>query len=118
MLNRTKISIVVIIILLIICNIFLVYKYRVSQRALEAITSQQEINTQVLSFTQLFMAKVLQGAQEVSFDDRLQLENAVRVLNDQAIFTAWQTFTRAKDSAEVQRDFYALFDLLLQKIQF
>jgi hypothetical protein len=115
--NQTKI-LIIIISLLAVSNIFFLYQYRVSQRALNQIITQQQINAEILSFTELFMTKVLQGAKEVSFEDRLQLENAVRALNDQAIITAWQTFTKAKDSAEIQQDFYALFALLLKKIQF
>ncbi len=89
---------------------------KVAVRALEQKVAAQEVNSKTLLFTQLFMDKVLGGAKEVSFDDRLQLENAVRGLNDAEVFNSWQNFTKAKDSAEVQRDFYALFQLLLKKI--
>ena len=77
----------------------------------------EKTNAQVLVFARLFFNKVLQGNKEVSFDDRLQLENAVRALNDKDIFDSWNKFTLAKSQTEVQADFYSLFELLLGKIQ-
>ncbi len=104
---------------LVVGNIFFAWTYvssRVAVRNLEVATEKQKVNSKILSFTQLFVEKVLGGTKEVSFDDRLALENAVRDLNDKEIFESWQTFTKARDSAEVQKDFYALFRLLLNKI--
>ena len=109
----------VILTVLLIGNVFFAWTYvssKVAVRKLEIATEKQKINTKILSFTQLFVEKVLSGTREVSFDDRLALENAVRDLNDKDIFESWQTFTKAKDSAEIQKDFYALFRLLLSKI--
>jgi flagellar basal body-associated protein FliL len=78
--------------------------------------STQQVNAKVLAFSKLFVANVLQGGQSVSFDQRLQLENAVRDINDPQIYSAWQKFTNAKDQAEIQKDFYGLFSLLLDKL--
>ena len=109
----------IIVIVLFISNIFFVWMFislKISVRNLENKTSSQKVNANILNFTQLFMDKVLGGSKEVSFNDRLQLENSVRNLNDKEIFDSWQVFTKAKDSAEVQKDFYGLFQLLLKKI--
>lgn len=84
--------------------------------AAEKTISQQEVNTRVLAFSKLFVANVLQGGQTVSFDQRLQLENAVRDINDEEIYAAWKKFTNASGQAEVQQDFYGLFNLLLAKL--
>jgi hypothetical protein len=84
---------------------------------MEIMIQKQQINSKILSFTQLFMDKVLQGSTTVSFDDRLQLENSVRALNDNEIFSSWQKFTNAKSQTEIQQDFYKLFDLLLKSIE-
>lgn len=110
---------VTLVVILFISNMFFGWMYvssRVQMRSLETKVENQKINGEVLLFTQLFMEKVLGGAKEVSFDDRLQLENSVRNLNDKEIFDSWQIFTKAKDAAEVQKDFYSLFELLLKKI--
>jgi len=84
---------------------------------MEQVIESQKINEKVFTFSQLFFDKVLQGEKEVSFDDRLELENAVRALNDKDIFNAWTKFTNAKDQGEVQKSFYNLFKLLLNKIR-
>jgi len=115
--KRLKVLIIILGICLIGSNLFFTYRYFSVTKELELTTEKQKINISVLYFTQLFMAKVLRGGEVVSFDDRLQLENAVRDLSDKEIFGSWEKFTKAKDQAEVQTDFYDLFDLLLKKIQ-
>ncbi len=116
--QKTKVLWIIVIVLL-ISNVFFAWMFisaKMSVRDLKTKASNQKVNADILNFTQLFMDKVLGGSKEVSFDDRLQLENAVRSLNDKQILESWQIFTKAKDSAEVQKDFYALFQLLLKKI--
>lgn len=106
--------------ILIIGNIFFATMYvssRLRLKIANETVASQKINDKVLVFSQLFFDKVLQGTKEVSFDDRLQLENAVRDLNDKEIFSSWTQFTNAKDQVEVQKDFYALFQLLLKKLK-
>jgi len=117
MTKKQKIAAATIFVLLFGSNLFFVYKYYSDHRNQRLTEQKQQINSQILSFTQLFMAKVLRGGEVVSFDDRLQLENAVRALNDKVIFAAWEKFTKAKDQAEVQNDFYDLFEVLLEKIE-
>lgn len=117
--NTNKITKIIIIILIIV-SFFFAYLYfssAVKLRNAEQMVANQQINEKVLTFSQLFFDKVLQGTKTVSFDDRLQLENSVRALNDKEIFDAWTKFTSAKDPAEVQKDFYDLFWLLLGKIR-
>jgi len=65
---------------------------------------------QILNFTQAFIDKVLNAKGEVSFDDRLQLENMVRSLNDSAILTAWNAFVNSQTPAGAQQ---AVKDLLV-----
>jgi len=114
--KRLKILIILLFVSLVTSNVFFVYEYMVSMQTLEQTIEKQQINNNVLFFTQLFVDKVLHGTKEVSFEDRLQLENSVRKLNDKEVFESWQSFTNAKDQTEVQRDFYTLFQLLLKKI--
>lgn len=77
---------------------------------------EQAVNEKVLSFTKFFVSKVLDGASEITFDDRLQMENDVRDIKDEEIFSQWQKFTGAKTDQEVQHEVSALFILLLNKI--
>lgn len=78
----------------------------------------QQVNEKALNFTRLFVEKVLQGQSEIGFEDRLLLENSVRELNDQAIFTQWQRFTKCKTNEDAQQEAGELFNLLLNKISF
>ena len=78
----------------------------------------QQINEKALLFAKLFVQKVLQGQNEIGFEDRLQLENAVRGLNDQDIFVQWQKFTKSQSNEEAQQEAGALFTLLLNKISY
>ncbi len=113
--ERTKKILEILLVLLVISNIFLAYKFVQVRKTLVQTIENQKVNNSVLSFTQLFMNKVLLGTSEVSFEDRLLLENSVRDLNDKDIYSSWKAFTNAKPG-DVQTDFYNLFQLLLKKI--
>lgn len=117
--NTNKITKIIITTLSIITILFLFLflSSLVKLRNMETIVASQQVNEKILDFTKLFFDKVLQGTKEVSFDDRLKLENSVRELNDKEIFDSWVKFTKAKDQNEVQIDFYNLFQLLLNKIK-
>lgn len=78
----------------------------------------QQINEKNLSFAKLLVEKILQGGSVVSFEDRLKLENAVRDLNDQEIFSQWQKFTNSKSDQETQQTIGVLFNSLLNKISY
>ncbi len=78
----------------------------------------QQINEKALSFEKLFVEKVLNSRNEISFEDRLQLENAVRQLNDQAIFIQWQKFTKSENNEDAQLQAGNLFTLLINKISY
>lgn len=114
--NYNKI-LITIIIFLVISNLFFVFRFIQDRKAVNQTAEKQRINTEILSFTKLFMEKVLRSSSTVSFDDRLLLENSVRGLKDEEIFSSWLKFTNAKSQTEVQQDFYDLFELLLKKIE-
>ena len=79
------------------------------------IIKAQTKNENITAFTQLLIDKVLSGQAMVSFDDRLQLENAVRNLNDQEIFDQWQKFVKAGTTQDGQRNLTLLLKLLIAK---
>ena len=117
--NKNSKVLIILVLLLVASTLFFAWKYTKSQvaiRSLETQVQSQTENTKILLFAQLFMDKVLAGSKEVSFEDRLALENSVRNLNDKEIFDSWQKFTAAKNADEAQQDFYALFQLLLKKM--
>lgn len=75
-----------------------------------------QYDQKVLSFAKLFITKVLKADGEVSFDDRLALENAVRNINDKAIFDQWQSFINAKTALDAQIQVKNLLEMLINKI--
>ena len=80
-------------------------------------TSVNEINKEVLSFTQLFIEKVLKAEGEIDFETRLNLESSVRALKDAEILTAWQDFTGSTTEKEAQTAVKKLLGILVSKIQ-
>lgn len=78
---------------------------------------QANLNTNVLTFTQLFIDKILKAQGEVDFETRLELENDVRNLKNPAILAAWQRFTTSKTEAEAQAEVKNLLELLIKSIK-
>lgn len=117
--NKSK-TILIIILVLLAGNIFLGVKYfsvvkelRQTQAALET----QKTNEKVLDFTKLFIGKVLKAEIEVNFETRLNLENAVRNLNDEAILAQWQKFVGSKTEVQAQEEVKNLLEMLINKIK-
>lgn len=73
-------------------------------------------NAQVLSFTKLFVDNVIGTKQEVDFETRLQLENAVRSIKDQEIMAGWNAFVGSKTEEQAQEEASKLISLLIRKI--
>jgi len=117
--NKSKITLIIILILL-AAVIFFGFKYFAVQKeiqqtqiALEA----QKTNEKVLDFTKFFIEKVLKADAEVDFETRLQLENAVRNLEDEEILAQWQKFIESKTEAGVQEEVKNLLEMLVGKIE-
>ena len=68
------------------------------------------------NFAKLFIDKIMLSQGTVSFDDRLELENAVRAINDKEIFAKWQQFLKSKTNKEAQITTANLLNVLLDKI--
>ena len=67
-------------------------------------------------FLNLFIDKVLNAQGEVSFEDRLQLENRVRDLKDPEVLAQWEKFTGSASEEQVQVEVKNLLALLVKKI--
>lgn len=94
-------------------------KYLSAQKELrqtQAAMETRKTNEKVLEFTKLFVAKVLKAETEVSFETRLQLENAVRNLKDEGILAQWQKFIESKTEAQAQEEVKNLLEMLVNKI--
>lgn len=76
-----------------------------------------ETNTTILNFTHLLIDRVLKNDSEVSFEDRLELENAVRATEDTEVLAAWKSFVESESSREAQVNIVELLDILMDKVQ-
>ena len=77
----------------------------------------QQINLKAVDFFKLFIANVLKNQKEVTFEERLQLENAILDLKDQQLLDHWHKFTSSKTESEAQQATVELFELLVNKIK-
>lgn len=117
--SKKKIIFAIIILLIVLGLIFLGVKYiQVSQKIQEL---QQQVDTnktnvKVVNFLNLFIIKVLKTDQPVSFEDRLQLENAVRDINDPEILSKWEQFTGGTNETQIQQGVKDLLEALVKKI--
>jgi len=116
--NTTKILTASVIILLAIC-LFLGVEYFIvfqKNQALQASIKAQQLNTKLVAFDKMFIEKVLQSTTEVSFEDRLKLENAVVDIKDNDILTQWHNFLASKTETEAQQDVLILLSSFANKI--
>lgn len=115
-----KILTVFVVILTLISVYLLVqcFLFRAQLKETEQIVKDQQVNIKIISFINLFVDKVLSGQTEVSFEDRLQLENAVRGLNDQVILSQWQKFVKSGIDEDGQQNLSKLLKLLVTKISY
>lgn len=116
----TKRVVEVIIVILAVSNVLFTYNYFQTNQELRAIKSVQnkmELNGKVIDFTSMFIQKVLQADQEVDFETRLSLENAVRELKDEQIISEWQNFISSRTEADAQTSVKKLLGILVNKIQ-
>lgn len=72
----------------------------------------------VVNFLALFIQKVLKVDKEVSFEDRLTLENSVRGIDDPEILSKWEKFTQGSNESQIQQSVKDLLELLVNKITY
>lgn len=74
------------------------------------------LHTSVLNFANLFINKVLRTTGEISFEDRLKIENAVRDTNDKEIYDQWQKFVNVQTEAQGREEIKNLLQLIVNKL--
>lgn len=119
--NKKHVVLMVLIGLLAFGNVFFAVKFflkvKETQRLQKEVSTQQ-INTKVVSFLSLFIQKVLKSDEAVSFEDRLQLENAIRDINDPEILATWERFTGGTNEAQIQQGVKDLLTVLVKKVNY
>ena len=114
--RKRKLVIIVIIILSLVANIFLGINLFIENKKNIEIQQKIHLNTKVLDFANIFINKVLRAEGEISFEDRLKIENAVRDTQDSDIYNEWQKFVGAKTELEGREEIKNLLQLIVNKI--
>ena len=118
--NIARIFLIITILILLVGNVFFWLKYSATQKELLKTTQAletQKTNEKLLNFAKLFIDTVLKAEGEIDFETRLQLENAVRNLNDSEILAQWQKFTDSQTEVDAQTEVKNLLELLVSKIK-
>lgn len=118
--KNKKILLAILMLVFIFGNVFFGLKYYFANQALKTAREQikeQNLNGKILNFSIMFVDKVLKAKGEVSFEDRLELENTVRDLNNQEILDQWVKFTQSKTESDAQTEVRNLIEMLVKKIR-
>lgn len=117
--DKKRLILIIVITILVAGNIFFGVKCFLDGKLLQEKEQQiqkQVFNRDVVGFLNLFIEKVLKAQGEVSFEDRLKLENSVRSLEDDEILSKWEAFSDSATEAQAQRNVKDLLQILGQKI--
>lgn len=117
--SRLRIFLIILFGLLVLTDALAVNAYLSVKKQLsvsQTLAKKSDLNVQTLNFARLFIERVLQAKGEVSFENRLKLENMVRDLNDPAILELWNNFVNSKSEQDAQENVKLLLDLLIKKI--
>lgn len=117
--NKKKL-IIIIIALLAALNSYVLYKYYKERAVLK--TARESLSAEILSnktlnFTKLITEKIFGAEKNISFEERLFLENAARGLNDPIILENWNNFIASRNQNEAQNNLKQLLGILLNKIK-
>ena len=101
-------------------SLFFGLKYNSLKHELEvkqSLLEKREFNKDILLFVKLFVSKVLKSDQDIDFETRLELENAVRDLEDSEVLAQWKKFTESQTEQEAQTEVRNLLEMLIAKIE-
>lgn len=120
--NKSRSSVVLVLVIIMVLsvagNIFLVFNNQKLQKDLQFAVStlrDKENSIRITNFTRMLVRDVLSADKEVNFETRLQLENAVRELNDPEILAQWKKFTESSAEDQAQTEVKILLRMLLDK---
>ncbi len=117
--DRFKLAIVIIVAVLalsLLANFFLGMELFLQKKKTQELAQSIHVRAKVLDFANLFINKVLRATGEISFEDRLKIENAVRDTQDKEIYDEWQKFVGVKTEEEGREEIKNLLQLILNKI--
>ncbi len=109
----------IIIIILLLAVALLGVKYYLDQKQLDLnqkTISACNLNKKIANFNKLFVSNVLQTKGEVSYEDRLKLENAAMETQDKEMIDGWHDFLDSKTEAQAQENTKKLLNMGANKI--
>jgi len=118
-LDRTRLVSNILMLVLVAGNIFFSIQYMVgTQMQQNQKADSIGTNIQVANFLKLFVDVVLntKAGQQISYNDRVKLEDTVRQINDADIIKQWDTFVASKDSKTAQDNAVSLMKILTDKL--
>lgn len=117
--EKIKLIIIIIIVIAVLSlatNVFLGINLLIENKKNIELRQGIRLHGKVLDFANLFINKVLRAEGEISFEDRLKIENAVRDTQDNDIYDEWQKFVGAKTELEGREGIKNLLQLIINKI--
>jgi hypothetical protein len=119
-LDKTRLVANVLMLTLVALNIFFTINYSHNIREKDRVQRENEVKTEerlkTARFMKLFIDKVLGTNGTITFEDRVKLENDIRVLGDNNITNQWELFVNSVDSESAQRNAILLMSMLMSKM--
>lgn len=111
----TKPSLITILCISVLANVVLGFLVSDQLNKEYARAQEVEASSRLQEFRDLFDEKILLSDKEVDFETRLQLETAVRNLNDPQVLAQWEKFTQSTSKEEATVQARNLLGLLIKK---
>ena len=114
--SKTKFIVIVLFILSLAGNIVLGFNLYLKNREVELAKQKIQLNESMVNFGNVFIDKVLRSTGEISFDDRLMIENAVRDTKDKDLYDIWQRFVSSQSEEQGREEVKNLLQVIVNKI--
>jgi hypothetical protein len=116
-LDRTRLIANILMLALVAGNIFFSIQYiQGIKDAANSPVDNTPVRIQTARFLKLFVDVVLNTKEEISFENRVKLENDVRQLGDADIIKEWNVFVNSKDATIAQASAVKLMSMLANKM--
>lgn len=118
--SATKAICFIIVLILLGGNFYFGIKYFSAQKELNQTKNSLETiqaNKKYLDFNKMFIEKILKADKEVNIETRLELETAVRNLDDAEVLAQWKKFINSQNEQEAQMEVKNLLKVLADKIE-
>jgi hypothetical protein len=119
--NKKKLVLILAALLLVLGNLFFGIEYFLQAKKIQSLEKEieaRQTNDRVVNFLNIFIENVLKTDKEVSFEDRLKLENAIRDIDDPEILARWEKFTSASYENDIQNGVKDLLQVPVKKITY